>query len=736
MKRKIIVLTLAATLISSVFTVYAAAPADRLQAQGILQGYEDGELHLERTLTRAEFTKIFCDAFLKDDKSIKDYKSPSFPDIAAHWGADYIEKAVAAGVIAGFEDGTFRPDDTVTYEQAVKMIVAYLEKDSYYTERKYPEGYIGAAVDMGISDSVTKLIGETISREDVVYLVDSALSKIEENKTTEQEEEELLNGLMTSYSAAGGSGSAAISPKNMTGVISSGSARMSVDTVSGDGEAYIEAGGESMPAPAPYEEPYDYDYNGFFNSEEYTAEAENVFKKVQTSPLSTFSIDTDTASYSNLRRYVLGYGTLPPNGAVRSEELINYFDYDNPLPTDGTPFAISAETAPCPWNGEHLLTKVAIQGDELRERKPNNLVFLLDVSGSMYSVDKLPLVKKSLRMLLDELDESDTVSMVTYASGTAVVLESTPVSEREKIEEALLGLRAGGGTYGSAGINLAYEQAEKNLIDGNNRIILCTDGDFNIGDSSTGELDKLISSKRDRGIFLTVLGFGMGNYKDNRMETLADKGNGSYAYIDSEREAKKVFVDELSKTLYTIAKDVKIQTEFNPAAVKEYRLIGYENRQLNNEDFENDKKDAGELGCGATVTALYEIVPADGSEAQDLKYQTSTMTGDNSELMTVKIRYKEPEENESKLIEMPVLNDVTNEMSENFKFAASLAEIGMILNKSEFVGSATYDSAVELAKEGLGEDSLGFRTEYLHMIDMMRYIENFRQNEPVYFPEW
>lgn len=723
MKKKIIASVVAAALLGSIFTVYAQAPADRLKAQGILSGYEDGELHLERTLTRAEFTKIFCDAFLTEDKDKKDYKSPSFPDIAKHWAADYIEKAVAAGIIAGFEDGTFRPDETVTYEQAVKMIMAYLEKDSYYGEnRTYPEGYVGAAVDSGISDNVTALIGDTITRQDVVYLVDNALTKIEEEKKAEDEEDAYFNSILNSKSAGGGNGA----------VQSSSKLAVNYD------EAVESGAMVDMPAPAglPAPEPYDYDYNGFFNSEEYTARAENVFKNVQTSPLSTFSIDTDTASYSNLRRYVLGYGTLPPNGAVRSEELINYFDYDNPLPTDGTPFALSAETAVCPWNSEHLLTKVAIQGDELKERKPNNLVFLLDISGSMYSVDKLPLVKKSLRMLLDELDENDTVSIVTYASGTAVALESTPVSEKEKIEEALFSLQAGGGTYGSAGINLAYEQAEKNLIEGNNRIILCTDGDFNIGDSSTGELEKLITSKRDKGIFLTVLGFGMGNYKDNRMETLADKGNGSYAYIDSEREAKKVFVDELPKTLYTIAKDVKIQTEFNPSAVKEYRLIGYENRKLNNEDFENDKKDAGELGCGATVTALYEIVPADGSERADLKYQTSTAIADSSELMTVKIRYKEPDENESKLIEMPVLNDVTDEMSDNFKLAASLAEIGMILNQSEFVGSATYDSAVELAKEGLGEDTLGFRTEYLHMVDMMRYISNFRDEESVYYPQW
>ena len=732
MKRKIIACITAMAAVVGAFGVYAQAPADKLQAQGILQGYEDGELHLERTLTRAEFTKIFCDAFLKDDKDIKDYKSPSFPDIATHWGADYIEKAVAAGVIAGFEDGTFHPDDTVTYEQAIKMIVAYLENDSYYGERKYPEGYIGAALEMGISDGVTKLIGETITREDVVYLVDNALTKIEEEKKAEEEEEAYWNSFTSAYSGssaakASGGGSAAISSRTMN--------TMAADAI--DGGVYTEAAEVGMPAP----EPYDYDYNGYFNTEEYDSEKENVFKNALTSPLSTFSIDADTASYSNMRRFVLDYATFPTKGSIRTEELINYFSYDNPRPTDGKPFEVSAETAVCPWNSENLLTKIAIQGDEFIEPQPSNLVFLLDISGSMYTVDKLPLVKKSLRMLLDELAPTDTISIVTYASGTETVLESTPVSEKEKILEALSSLHAGGGTYGEAGINLAYEQAEKNLLtEGNNRIILCTDGDFNIGNSSTGELEKLITEKRDKGIFLTVLGFGMGNYKDNRMETLADTGNGTYAYIDSEREAKKVFVDEMPKTLYTIAKDVKIQVEFNPAVVKEYRLVGYENRVLNNEDFDNDKKDAGELGCGATVTAFYEIVPADGTGESGLKYQSSEVTADDSEMMTVKVRYKEPKADESQLIEMPVANYVTGEASEDFKFAASLAELGMLLNDSEFKGSATYDTVIELASEGIGEDELGFRAELLHIADMLRYVEKYRapieDDDLIYYPMW
>ena len=699
MKKRIIAITMAIVTFSAAFYAYAAEPAETLQEMGIIEGYEDGELHLERTLTRAEFTKMFADAFLTDtDVKNTDIKFTDMP--SDYWGSEYIVKAVDAGVISGFEDGTFRPEKTVTYEQAVKMIVSYLEKGS----KTYPEGYIMSAVDKGIEDSVTALIGEEITRGDAVYLIDNTINYQEDIKTAAADEEALNEGLMQYYNSLSGSSS---------GSGGGGSAAMGSGSIAGSGAA---GGSASSSKPA---NPYAHNW---FNSEEYTANDENVFKNVRISPLSTFSIDTDTASYSNLRRYVLGLGMIPPNGAVRTEELINYFDYDNPLPTDGTPFAVSTETAQCPWKGENKLVKIAVQGDELTEKQPSNLVFLLDVSGSMYTINKLPLVKKSLKMLIEQLDENDTISIVTYASGTGVALESTPVSEKDKIMEALDALSAGGGTSGAAGIELAYAQAEKNLIDGNNRIILCTDGDFNIGGSSEGYLNNLISRKRDKGIFLTVLGFGMGNYKDSKMETLADNGNGSYAYIDDEREAKKVFVDEMPKTLYTIAKDVKIQVEFNPEQVKEYRLVGYENRILNNEDFDNDKKDAGELGCGANVTAFYEIVPADGTESSDLKYQTSETTG-SDELMTVKVRYKEPDGTESKLIEMPVGNDVTAEPSGDFKFAAAIAELGMILNESEYKGISDFDSVISLAREGIGEDEFGFRTEFLHMADLIRYIQ-------------
>lgn len=701
MKKKLIAAGTAVTLMLGIFTVYAS-PAENLQDKGIFDGYEDGELHLERTLTRAEFAKIFTEAFLKDTAET-DLKF-DFPDVKKDfWGREYIDKAVRAGVISGFDDGKFHPDEKIIYEQAVKMIVQYCEKRSF----DYPAGYVSRAVENGISDNVTALIGDTITRGETACLIENTINYIEEKEQDDNYEQLLFSSMLKSESAGGGGGSGSV----IGGYVPNYAVTEGDD--SDDGES-VTGASPAMPMPDAIWEDID------FNTEEYSSNAENVFKNAVTSPLSTFSIDTDTASYSNMRRYILR-NQLPPNGSIRTEELINYFDYDNPLPTDGTPFAVSTEVSGCPWNTENNLAMISIQGDELTEKQPSNLVFLLDVSGSMYGENRLPLVKKSLKLLLEELDEKDTVSIVTYASGTGVKLESTPVSEKDKIIEALDALTAGGSTYGEAGITLAYEQAEKNLVQGNNRIILCSDGDFNVGRSSTGELEKLITEKRDKGIFLTVLGFGMGNYKDNRMEMLADKGNGNYAYIDSEREAKKVFVDEMPKTLYTIAKDVKIQVEFNPAVVKEYRLVGYENRKLNNEDFDNDKKDAGELGCGASVTAFYELVPADGTESSGLKYQTTEING-SDELMTVKVRYKDPDGTESKLIETPVNNIITDDTSDNFRFAAALAELGMILNNSEYKGTSDIDSVVGLASESIGEDKFGFRTELLHLADLMKYI--------------
>ncbi len=464
-----------------------------------------------------------------------------------------------------------------------------------------------------------------------------------------------------------------------------------------------------------------------YSRECYDKITENPFLSTKQNPLSTFSIDVDAASYSNVRRF-LNNGTIPPAGAVRIEEMINYFKYDYPQPTNNLPFTINTEQAICPWNTKHQLVLVGLQGKKIDEDKlPSaSLTFLVDVSGSMYGEGRLPLVKSSLLMLVDKLREQDKVAIVVYAGNAGLVLPST--SNKTDIRNALTRLEAGGSTAGGAGIKLAYKTAIDNFIKGgNNRVILCTDGDFNVGTSSDDELERLIEEERKSGVFLTVLGFGMGNYQDAKMEKLADKGNGNHAYIDGINEAKKVFLNEFGGTLFTIAKDVKLQIEFNPKQVKEYKLIGYENRMLAKEDFNNDKKDAGELGSGHTVTALYEIVPKGSdeknvSDVDELRYQKNAKQISNdlqaNEIMFLKLRYKNPDDSTSKLIESVVakrMNTIEN-ASENLKFATAVAEFGMLLRNSEFKGNASYESAKSLATNSIGKDVEGYRKEFLELL--------------------
>lgn len=444
------------------------------------------------------------------------------------------------------------------------------------------------------------------------------------------------------------------------------------------------------------------------NSEEYTEIAENGYISVKDEPLSTFSADVDTASYARLRRMIKENGYVDPS-AVRIEEMINYFSYDYPNSDDGTPFSVTTELSDCPWNSETKLLSVGIKANELENDRPgSNIVFLLDVSGSMYSSDKLPLVQQAFALLAEGLTENDRVSIVTYAGADEVVLEGVSGNNTRQICEAIFDLEAGGATAGAAGIMTAYEIAEEYYIDGGiNRVILATDGDLNVGLSSVDELTELIEKERDSGVFLSVLGFGTGNYKDNRLEALADNGNGSYSYIDSIDEAEKVLVEELNATLVTVAKDVKFQLEFNPANVRGYRLIGYENRALAPEDFNDDKKDAGEIGAGHTVTALYEIVPADSSfnmgGVPELKYQPAETEAETSEpvltdeLLTVNIRYKEPDGDTSKLISHPVYNaDYTDSPSADFNFAAAVTEFGMLLRDSSYSGTSSAEQISEL----------------------------------------
>ncbi|MDF2486631.1 MAG: von Willebrand factor type, partial [Herbinix sp.] len=396
-----------------------------------------------------------------------------------------------------------------------------------------------------------------------------------------------------------------------------------------------------------------------FNTEEYNAIQENGFKSVKNYPLSTFSVDVDTASYSNIRRMIYESGEVVAD-AVRIEEMINYFKYDYKQPTDEVPFSINTELSDCPWNKNAKLLLIGLQAEEidLKERPSSNLVFLLDVSGSMDSPDKLPLMQKAFTLLTENLNKNDRISIVVYAGMDSVVLEGASGDETMKINGAIEELTAGGSTAGAAGIRKAYELAEKHYIDGgNNRVILATDGDLNVGITSEGELTRLIEKEREKGVFLSVLGFGTMNIKDNKMEALADNGNGNYSYIDSLLEAKKVLVDEMGGTLFTVAKDVKLQIEFNPSKIKGYRLIGYENRMLNTEDFEDDTKDAGDIGAGHRITALYEILEIDSKQElinTDLKYQSEVPTLDNNEWLTISIRYKKPDKNDSKLISVSV----------------------------------------------------------------------------------
>jgi Ca-activated chloride channel family protein len=469
------------------------------------------------------------------------------------------------------------------------------------------------------------------------------------------------------------------------------------------------------------------------NTEDYEFVVENKFRSPLKHPLSTFSIDVDTASYSNVRRF-LNDNVLPPPAAVRVEELINYFNYDYAPPEGEHPFSVNLEIARCPWQGEHWLARVGLKGLEIdRQQKPAaNLVFLLDVSGSMNSPDKLPLVKSAMRMLLDQLDENDRVAIAVYAGASGLVLPPTSASDGGTILTALDRLRAGGSTNGGQGIQLAYQVAAQNLIqDGVNRVILCTDGDFNVGITDRSNLIDLIQTEAKRGVFLSVLGFGTGNLKDATMEQLADKGNGNYGYIDSLQEARKLLVEDALGTLVTIAKDVKIQIDFNPQHVQAYRLIGYENRMLQAEDFRDDKKDAGEIGAGHTVTALYEIVPA-GIESPALavepsKYQEVVIesAGPSDEVMTVRLRYKHPEGDDGIEFHVPAGVPVEDsEGSEDFQFAASVAGFGMLLRGSEYSGDATFELIETLARNGIGQSDDNYRHEFLRLIDTAKLLKS------------
>ena len=466
-------------------------------------------------------------------------------------------------------------------------------------------------------------------------------------------------------------------------------------------------------------------------TETYKAIDENGFKSTATDPLTTFAADVDNASYSNVRR-MLNDKQKPDKDAVRIEELINYFDYNYTPPAEGSKTPLNATTtlSKCPWNPDNYLLRIGLQAKkiDLTKAPPSNIVFLIDTSGSMYSPDKLPLLKESFKLLLESLRPEDRVAIVVYAGAERVALPSTPAKEKDTIIKVLENLEAGGSTAGGAGIQKAYQIARENFIEkGNNRIILATDGDFNVGVRSDGELKRLVEKERQSGVYISVLGYGMGNYRDDMLETIANKGNGNYAYIDNIAEAKKVLVNEFGGTLYTVAKDVKLQLEFNPQYVKQYRQIGYENRALANEDFKDDSKDAGEIGAGHTVTVLYELVPAKGKTTDELRYQKQNTQAHKDELAFLKIRYKAPYIKRTKSVEesTPIPFTLTDlaQTDDDYRFAAAVAEWGMLLRNSKHKTQSSYNQVLELAKNALGEDKEGYRKEFIDLVELSEKIK-------------
>ena len=470
-------------------------------------------------------------------------------------------------------------------------------------------------------------------------------------------------------------------------------------------------------------------YREDLSGEEYSSFSDNSFKEPTTSPLSTFSVDVDTASYGIVRRYIMQNSSFPPKGAIRIEEMINYFDYDYPSPKEES-FNILAKVGESIWNKNHKILQIGVQAKKIDSSKlpPSNLVFLIDVSGSMGAPNKLPLLKRAFKLLVNQLRATDTVSIVVYAGSSGVVLNGVRGDKKSKILKALENLRAGGSTAGGAGINLAYKIAKENFIKGgNNRVILATDGDFNVGVRSESQLIDLIEKEKNSGIYLTVLGFGMGNFKDSKMEKLADKGNGNYGYIDNLLEAKKLLVEQMSGTLFTVAKDVKVQVEFNPLMVKKYRLIGYVNRKMANEDFKNDKKDAGDVGAGHSVTVLYELELKDknSSTTSPLKYQTLTPSKEakSDEIATLKLRFKAPDSNSSKEIKKVIKTDSSEIKDKDFYFAQAVAGFGMILRDSEYKGDLTIEKVLKIAKENRGEDKNGYRAEFIRVLEKAQLLK-------------
>ena len=678
---------------------------DSLSANGILEGFPDDTFRPDDEITRAEFCKIIVTVFGDSSADNTSGGSEVFPDIGSHWAREYIIAAANLGYINGFSDGRFGPDEKITCEQAIAIVVRAVSGN----KGSYPVDYLAFAMGEGISSGVPVITGRNITRGETAQIIYNILDR----RAFEEQERAIMAALTND-------------DRNQ-GAAQSGNMPMPNPSSAPPGYMILEESAPLMDVQTPANEMGFYSHEwGFHNTEEYLTNSENNFKSPVTSPLSTFSLDVNTASYS-LVRASLQSGRVPDRGAVKIEEIVNYFQYDLEGPVNGDPFNVTTEVQVCPWNEDHYLAMVALQGYDIERdaMPPSNLVFLMDISGSMFPPNRLPLAQRAMCLLVDELRPQDTVTIVVYASSTGTVLEATSGSEKDTIRNAIYSLRAGGSTNGAGGILLAYEEARKNFIEGgNNRVILCTDGDFNVGVSSVSALEDLITEQRESGIFLSILGFGMGNIKDNKMETLATRGNGNYAYIDNLREAKKVLIDDMTGTIFTIAKDVKLQVEFNPETVEAYRLIGYEKRLLNDEDFSDDTKDAGEMGAGHSMIAFYEIVPAGTGEYESsgLTYQTVQTTG-STELMRIELRYKAPDSDTSILMEPVVVTGLADEPpSETFCFASAVVEWGLLLSDSDYKGSANITRVMQRAFENRGADTFGYRAEFVQLADLSNLI--------------
>ncbi|MCL1835190.1 MAG: von Willebrand factor type A domain-containing protein [Oscillospiraceae bacterium] len=683
------------------------AAIEYLTAEGILEGDGGGAFRPDAEITRAEFCKLAVAVFGTGEPDVPSQEAPAFADVDAHWAKEYIEAAASMGLVNGLGDGRFGPDEKITCEQAITIVVRAVRGSL----KAYPLDYLTYAMNEGISSGVPAITGRHITRGEVAQIIYNVL----ERRDFEELERIYYEAASNDDSREGNAAPQYMPQTSGETYLLEEAAPLSIlDGGSGAGLYY-----ESDVYPGGM-------YYGYHNTEEYLASGENSFHSPLTSPLSTFSLDVNTASYS-LIRSSLQRGLKPDSGAVKIEEMINYFRYDLERPAGDDPFKVTTEMQPCPWNEDHYLAMIALQGYDIdkEDLPPCNLVFLIDVSGSMLPANRLPLVQRSMCLLVDELREQDTVTIVVYANRTGTMLEATSGSEKETIKRAVYGLRAGGSTNGAGGIQLAYEEARKNFIEGgNNRVILCTDGDFNVGVSSVSGLEELIVEQREGGIFLSVLGYGMGNIKDNKMETLAMHGNGNYAYIDNLREAKKVLVDDMTSTIFTIASDVKLQVEFNPETVEAYRLIGYEKRLLEAEDFADDAKDAGEMGAGHSMIAFYEIIPSGAGEVEskELTYQTAQTSG-SGEFMRVELRYKVPGSDSSVLMDPVVVAGLSDaQPSEVFNFASAVVEWGLLLGDSAYKGDASFDSVIARAFDNIGGDAFGYRAEFVQLVDLSRFV--------------